>query len=253
MSFEGNKNKLISIITPCFNGSKFIESTYDSVKAQTYSYWEWIIVDDCSSDDSFLLLSKIAEQDNRVKVYKLDKNSGSAAARNFGLEKCSGDYITFLDIDDLLSPEYLFEQKKILDEKGGVVISGYKVVLDNGKSTDYFPPKLVNYKSMLKSDTMSCLTTMMEASLVGDSRFATDLNSVEDYPFMLEVIKKVESANINNKILATYRRNSLSKTKHKTRLIKNFYVVYRRYCKFNPIKSFIYVIRYIIVRLFKYR
>lgn len=115
-------------------------------------------------------------------------------------------------------------------------------------------PKVNNYKSMLRFDTMLCLITMMDASLIGNSRFATDLDSVEDYPFMLSIIKKVECATTNNKILATYRRNSLSKTKHKMNLIKNFYRVYRRYCHYSRVKSLLYVARYmyIFIRLFKY-
>lgn len=119
-----------------------------------------------------------------------------------------------------------------------------------GKRLPIFP-KVINYISMLRSDTMSCLTTMIDASLIGDSRFATGLDSVEDYPFMLYIIKKGECATINSKILATYRRNSLSKTKYKANLIKKIYRVYRRNCHYSRVKSLLCVIRFIFVKLFR--
>ena len=243
---------LVSIVTPCFNGSKYIESTASSVLTQTYNNWEWIIVDDCSKDDSLSMLNKLSESNSNIKVYKMDSNSGSAACRNLALSHASSDYITFLDIDDLIDPNYIEEQIKILEQGEKVVVSGYRVVYDNGKQLDYYPPKIINLKSMLRSDTMPCLTTMIDRSVIGDALFAEDLRSVEDYPFMLSIIKNAGHAYSNQKLLATYRRNSNSKTKNKMKLIKNFYLVFRKYCKYNPIKSFIYVIRYMLVRVFKY-
>jgi len=248
-----NNNKpLVSIITPCFNGSKFIESTSSSVLAQTYDNWEWIIVDDSSIDDSLSMLNELSKNNKNIKIYKMDNNSGSAACRNLALSHASGDYITFLDIDDLIDSNYIEEQIKILKHGEKVVVSGYRVIYDNGKTLDYYPPKVINLKSMLRSDTMPCLTTMIDKSVIGDSLFAEDLRSVEDYPFMLSIIKKVGHAYSHQTLLATYRRNSNSKTNNKLKLIKNFYLVYRKYCKYNPIKSFIYVIRYMLIRVFKY-
>ena len=248
-----NKNKhLVSIITPCFNGTKYIESTSSSVLNQTYDNWEWIIVDDCSSDDSLEMLNKLSNDNKNIKVYKMSQNSGSAACRNLALSHVNGDYITFLDIDDLIDPNYIEEQIKILEQGEKVVVSGYRVVYDNGKQLDYYPPKIINLKSMLRSDTMPCLTTMIDRSVIGDALFAEDLRSVEDYPFMLSIIKNAGHAYSNQRLLATYRRNSNSKTKDKTKLIKNFYLVYRKYCKYNPIKSVLYVIRYMFIRVFKY-
>ena len=69
--------KKVSIITPNFNSSKYIESTYQSIKVQSYSNWEWIVVDDCSSDSSWDILTKISDKDRRVRVFKNEVNSGA--------------------------------------------------------------------------------------------------------------------------------------------------------------------------------
>ena len=94
-------NALVSIITPSYNSAKFIAETIYSVQNQTYPNWEMIIVDDGSSDDTEDVVLSIIENDNRIQFHKLSQNSGPAVARNTGIEKAKGNYIAFLDSDDL--------------------------------------------------------------------------------------------------------------------------------------------------------
>jgi glycosyltransferase involved in cell wall biosynthesis len=95
-------DKLISIITPSFNKADFIMQTVHSVIAQKYPYWEMIIVDDCSTDHSQHLLSNITTIDTRISVILNKKNKGGNACRNQGISMAKGDYILFLDADDLI-------------------------------------------------------------------------------------------------------------------------------------------------------
>jgi glycosyltransferase involved in cell wall biosynthesis len=99
---EHQLNKLVSIITPSFNKADFIVQTVNSVIAQNYTYWEMIIVDDCSTDHSQHLLGNITTIDARISVILNERNKGGNACRNQGLANAKGEYIIFLDADDLL-------------------------------------------------------------------------------------------------------------------------------------------------------
>lgn len=95
---------LISIIIPTFNSSKHIKSTLDSVLSQTYTNWECILVDDGSNDSTISILIDYANKDERIKWYKRPdtKQKGPSSARNYGIEKANGEFVVFLDSDDLL-------------------------------------------------------------------------------------------------------------------------------------------------------
>lgn len=98
------KEPLISIIMPLYNCQDFVQETVASVSQQKCQNWELIIVDDSSSDDSYEIVQRAAIDDARIKLYQLEYNSGVVAARNHAIKMASGDYIAFLDSDDLWSP-----------------------------------------------------------------------------------------------------------------------------------------------------
>lgn len=104
-------NPVISIITPSFNRSEIIHETAKSVFNQTYPHWEWMIVDDGSTDNTWDLLKGYAAKDPRVKIFKRNRDpKGAAACRNIAIEKSSGDYLIFLDTDDILA-SFCLEQR----------------------------------------------------------------------------------------------------------------------------------------------
>ncbi|MBN1251705.1 MAG: glycosyltransferase family 2 protein [Bacteroidales bacterium] len=97
------KNRKVAIITPNFNRAKYISETAESVLQQTYDNWEWIIVDDGSTDNSIEIIKGFIEKDQRVKLLLRDREpKGACTCRNIGVDNCSGDYLIFLDTDDLL-------------------------------------------------------------------------------------------------------------------------------------------------------
>ena len=100
-------NNLVSIITPSYNSEEFITNTILSVKAQTYENWEMIIVDDVSSDNSLKIINSFIKNDKRIKLYELSENSGAGIARNKAIQLSKGDFIAFLDSDDLWIPNKL--------------------------------------------------------------------------------------------------------------------------------------------------
>ena len=94
-------NYLVSIISPSYNCKEFISQTIDSVLAQSYSNWELLIVDDCSTDGTYELAKEYSEKDCRIKVFRNEKNCGAAVSRNKGIQNSKGQYVAFLDSDDI--------------------------------------------------------------------------------------------------------------------------------------------------------
>lgn len=246
-------DNLVSIITPSFNSKKYINATFESVINQTHKEWEWIIVDDCSTDGSYEFVLNLSKKDRRIRVLKLEHNSGTSVARNEGLKKSRGRYVSFLDSDDLLSPFYLEKQLLFIQKNGPIVSSGYLRKTDNGKSSEFFVPDSVDYKTILKGNPLSCLTTMYDRSIIGEQFFPIELKKREDYVFWLNILKMGFVAKGNHEILATYVIHQGSKTSNKFKLIKYMYVVYHKTQGFNPIKSCFYVVRWAFYGKKKYK
>ncbi len=113
-------NPRISIITPSFNRADVVEETARSIFSQTYGNWEWVIVDDGSTDNSWEVLESFAAQDSRVKIYKRDREpKGACTCRNIAVEKSTGEYLLFLDTDDLLAPYCLQQRLSAMEENPG--------------------------------------------------------------------------------------------------------------------------------------
>jgi len=104
MLLSKSQNAKVSVVISLFNKSRFIESTIESVMAQSYQNIEIIIVDDCSTDDSYQTVRRMSEKDDRLVLLQNLRNSGTAVTRNFGMKRASGEYILILDGDDLLTP-----------------------------------------------------------------------------------------------------------------------------------------------------
>ena len=97
----------ISIITPAYNCEKYLNEAVDSVLAQTLQDWEMLIIDDCSSDSTYRCMQKLAQKDSRIKIFRNKYNAGAAATRNYGIREAKGQWIAFLDSDDLWRQEKL--------------------------------------------------------------------------------------------------------------------------------------------------
>jgi len=99
---------LVSIITPSYNRADVVRETADSILGQSYPHWEWMIVDDGSTDNSWEILQAIAKEDPRIHLLKRDREpKGACCCRNIGVLSCRGDYLLFLDTDDILAPSCL--------------------------------------------------------------------------------------------------------------------------------------------------
>lgn len=239
--------ELVSIITPCYNGEKYVSQTIESVLAQTYTKWEMIIVDDGSSDNSAKIIQEYCKKDSRIKLIQ-QPNGGSAKARNHGIREANGQYIALLDSDDLWEKNFLDEQIKFMQEKNTVcVYSSYKRIDEN--TNECLRPlvckKSVTYKDMLIRNYIGCLTGLYDCSKTGKIYLHEELKSIrDDYAYWLDVVKSCGIAYGNQKELACYRVLQNSTTGKKKKLIKAQFNFYRNYLKLNLFTSFINTIRW---------
>lgn len=244
---------LISIIMPLYNCETFVLSSIESVLKQTYKNWELIIVDDMSTDNSFAIAEDYIKDEPRINLYQMSENSGAAATRNYAIDLAVGDYIAFLDSDDLWVPNKLEEQVSFMQSnKLSLSFTGYEWIDEAGEQLKDIicVPKYVTYKQLLKQNIIGCLTAMYDSSKLGKFYFDTSLDKHEDYQYWLEILKVIPSAHGLDMTLAYYRirENSLSSNK----LIAASYVwkILREYQKipfFNALYYFgIYMVRSVI-------
>jgi teichuronic acid biosynthesis glycosyltransferase TuaG len=245
-------NTLVSIITPMYNSEKFINSTIESVLIQTYSNWEMIIVDDCSTDNSVKIVEDFIKKDKRIKLIKLTKRSGPAIARNTAIREAQGRFIAFLDSDDLWKPLKLEKQIKFMLENGiAFSFTAYDIIDDSNKliSTVKVPEK-VSFKDLLKDNPIGCLTAIYDTFKVGKI-FMPIIEKRQDYGLWLKILQKVKYAYGLQESLAIYRirRNSISRNKLK--LIKYNYKVLREVAGLSLAKANMYLIIQILKKLYK--
>ncbi|WP_298515431.1 glycosyltransferase [uncultured Kordia sp.] len=243
---------LVSVITPTYNTEAFISETIDSVRAQSYTNWEMVIVDDASSDATVDILKKYAASDSRIKVHILETNSGAAIARNTAIENASGDYIAFLDADDLWKPEKLTKQIAFMQEKDiAVCFSSYELMDEQGKSLGKMIKALpkVNFSKMLKSNYVGNLTGIYNAEKLGKV-YMPNIRKRQDWALWLTLIKKVGFAYSLEEPLAKYRVRENSISSNKLNLLKYNYTIYRKALKFGAFKSSLYLIRFLIEHFF---
>lgn len=232
---------LVSIITPSYNTAMFIGETIESVLAQTYSNWELLIVDDCSTDNTDEVVSLY--QDPRIHYFKNTKNSGAAFSRNKALREAKGKWIAFLDSDDLWKPTKLEKQIRFMvDNQYSFSCTGREVIDENSNRTGkvVFSPKHVGKLGMLLYCWPGCLGTMYDSEVVGLIQIA-DLKKNNDYAMWLKVIKKCDFYS-TREVLASYRvrKNSISHDKFK-KLVKSHYILFKDGEELSTIKCWILV------------
>ena len=189
---------LISVIVPVYNGQEYLDLTVHSVLSQTYLNWELILVNDGSSDETSAIIDKFIESDTRVVGVNLEKSSGGPAhPRNIGIDNAKGDYLAFLDADDLWDKDKLKFQVEFLEkEKLDFLGCNAEYIDSSGKRTGAF-------KRSISSKTLSKIFGSSFALLVSNPlilsscllkngsgvRFREDtaLQAIEDWFFWIDL------------------------------------------------------------------
>lgn len=186
-------NDLVSIIIPTYNRGKKLQRAVDSVLNQSYQYIEVIVVDDCSTDDTAILMENY-RNDKRVTYYRLEKNSGACAARNKGIELSKGNYIGFLDSDDMFLPDKIRMQMDCLFENNSDLCAGNFIRIDErGKRREVLVKNLQGkafFNELLYCNFITTGTLIGKKECFNNIQFDETLPRYQDWDIVLRLAKK---------------------------------------------------------------
>lgn len=237
----------VSIITPAYNAELFLEETVKSVQAQTFTNWEMLIVDDCSTDNTYALAKKLASKDNRIKVLKNTQNSGVAATRNYALDIATGEYIAFIDSDDLWLPEKLKKQVAFMNQ-GDYVLTYTNYRKFNSETGERYPkiikaPAKMTAEMIYGDTSIGCLTVMVNRNKSGPFHMPL-LSHTEDNITWQKILARGFTGYRLDEVLSLYREGNKSLTNSKKKAAFQQWSTYRNYYKFSIPKSAYYFTLY---------
>lgn len=245
-------NDLVSIITPSYNTAMYIGQTIESVLNQTYTNWEMIIVDDCSSDNTDSIVKPYLT-DSRIKYVKNVQNSGAAVSRNKAIKIAKGKWIAFLDSDDLWDEHKLEMQIDFMKSNNYYFsYTKYREIDENNSVLNHCVsgPNYINKRRMLQYCWPGCLTVMYDAEKVGLIQIS-DLKKNNDYAIWLKVIN-MTNCYLLDETLASYRKRSGSISNHSyIKLIKHHYLLFKDGENMNSILSLYHTIINLFFGLWK--
>ncbi|WP_136669121.1 glycosyltransferase family 2 protein [Flavobacterium sp. H122] len=248
-------NGLVSIITPTYNSEKFITETIQSVQNQTYQNWEMLIVDDCSSDKTVDIIQHFMEDDHRIHLIRLNKNSGASKARNKAINEINGDYMTFLDADDIWFSDFIENSIATINNTGiPFVFSSYRRSNENLEFvySDFIVPQKVTYTDILKTNSISCLTAFIDVKKLG-VKSMPDIRKRQDMGLWLKYLKEIPFAHGIQEPKAIYRIRENSLSRDKKALLKYQWQFYREVEKLSILESAYYMIHWMVRGFLKYR
>jgi glycosyltransferase involved in cell wall biosynthesis len=202
--------ELVSILMNCYNGEKYLQEAIDSIYSQTYSNWEVIFIDNCSTDSS----AEIAKSynDGRLKYYKTEKNLPLGAARNWGIKFINGEFLAFLDTDDVWFSNKLEKQLKVIEEDIAFVYGPVIQINENGDELrETKINKESNFKTLLERYDINMHSTLINLRMV-NVKFNEKLSYCPDYELFMKIVSENNKFISTNTSLAKYRihSNSLS-------------------------------------------
>ncbi|SDU77500.1 glycosyltransferase family 2 protein [Pseudomonas sihuiensis] len=235
----------VTVVMPVYNAEKTVLASIDSVLEQTFPSLELIVVDDCSSDTSYELIRSRQRADKRVKLLRLDKNSGAAQARNKAISEAQGRFIAFLDCDDLWRPEKLKEQLHFMrDRDVAFSYTAYERIDESGNVMGIISaPEKLAYQDLLKTNYIGCLSVMYDTLKLG--KVYMSLNSGrEDFATWLQVLKDIKYVYGLNLVLAQYRVHSSQSSAKKTKMAVETWRLYRNVEHLSLIRAFYFFSHY---------
>lgn len=195
---------MISIVLPVYNAEEFLKKCIESIQNQTYSNWELVVIDNGSADRSYEICREYAKEDSRIEVFHQYQNKGVAVARNLGLERASGEFITFIDSDDWVEEDYLEQLLKIQKEQNAdMVVCGYqkgnardREVKKENRTEGIWKSKLLSVEEyfrdyMLQGNT-HCWGVLYCTKKIDDIHFPNKMTIGEDLLYLIHAAMKME-------------------------------------------------------------
>lgn len=243
---------LVSVIMPAYNAEKSINNSIKSVIKQEYANLELIVINDGSFDDTVKIVKKYMLEDQRIKLIDRKKNMGIAYSRNEGLECAKGNYIAFLDSDDVWYKDKLrYQLQKMNEEDIEFCCTSYNIddgikVKEYKKQEGYY-----TYNNLLSGNIVGCLTVVISSRLAKKYKFPGIKH--EDYAYWLKLLseEKIELFFLD-KILSCYKKTNTSVSSNKIKSIVWALRVIESQKKLNIVKIKMYQLMYLFNTLFKY-
>lgn len=232
---------LVSVITPCYNGEKFIGDAIKSVMAQTYTNWEMLITDDCSKDKSLEIIRLYAQEDSRVKFFVLDKNSGAAVARNKSIKEAKGRFIAFLDGDDMWFPNKLELQLQFMSEKNCALSCTSMMYCDERGELSGIElvPMTHTFAQSLHDNRIGTTAAIYDTQKIGKF-FMPLIRKRQDWALFMTILKTGIIAYGMKQPLCIYRIGQQSLSKNKWSLVKYNVATYQVVLEWSYLRSFMY-------------
>ncbi len=231
------ENELVSIIMPTYNCAKFIKETIESVLNQTYENWELVIVDDCSNDNTEEIVESF--NDKRIKYHKLEKNSGAAVARTTAMKMAIGNYMAFLDSDDLWKKEKLEKQLEFMKKNNyNFTCTAYEQIDEEGNKLNKVikTKKKANYNRILLDCPVGNSTVMYNVDNLGKFE-VPNIRKRNDDALWLQILKREKFIYGMPDVLMEYRIRNNSISSNKLSLIKYHWQLYREIEHLSVIRS----------------
>jgi teichuronic acid biosynthesis glycosyltransferase TuaG len=244
-----------SVIIPAFNCEDTLRETVQSALAQTYSSLEILIVDDASKDNTAGVMQELADEDNRIRVFFLSQNGGVANARNFLFQHVEGEFVAFLDGDDVWKSDKLEKQIQLLEsEKCDLAYSSYSFIDGEGNDIghDKIVPMHCSFKALLKENYVLPSTVVMRSTWLQD-RAMDGTYSHEDFVFWLGLLQDGAIARGCVESLVFYRLSDSNRSGDKVKAAKNRWIVYRDFLHLSVPVAAWYFLQYTLNGLRKYR
>lgn len=240
---------LVSVITPTYNSADFVSDAIRSVQNQTFQNWELVLIDDCSTDATVSIIQTFLS-DPRIKLIRLEKNSGAGIARQTGVEAASGRYIAFLDSDDIWKPEKLNKQLAFMETNGLPFTFSFYELMDeagNPMGIEQQAPSPLFWNQLKYCNFVGNLTGIYDCRQLGKIGIST-LRRRQDWILWLQVIKKAGQGFPVEESLAYYRVRKTSISASKWKLVKSNYLVYREYHRENPLSACVSMLRFLLTQ-----
>lgn len=245
-------HKLVSVITPTFNCGAYILETIRSVQAQTFDNWEMIIVDDCSTDDTKEIVGQACEKDPRIKYVRLKTNSGAAVARTEAMKLAKGNYMAFLDSDDLWKPEKLERQLAFMEEnRYPFTATAYEKIDESGRKLN----KIVNvidrtgYNRLLLDCPIGNSTVMYDVDKMGKFE-VPNIKKRNDDALWLKMLKQEKYIYGLHEVLMEYRVRPNSISSNKLSLVKYHWKLYRQIEHLSVLRSAFHIVVWGALKVF---
>ncbi len=239
---------LVTVVIPVFNSEKYIAKTIYSVINQTYEDIEIIVIDDCSTDASLEIVNQLKQENPMIQVIPFEENLGVAYARNKGIDLAKGQFIAFIDADDIWKPDKLEKQVGFMVENAyDFTFTSYEYISEEGlyKNKTVRVPSRINYNQLLKNHIIGCSTVVINIENMGKFHMPL-LRKGQDTATWLKLLKQIEFAYGIDTPLMEYRIRTDSLSNNKFKAIHRTWILFRKSENKNFIISLYLLGRHIV-------